>query len=105
MKTIPIKKRSFDFDTTSTVSSTQEIRAEHEVVEETPVKEDENGNDILPSDIMAREIQRLSLRLRSSTPCKISRKRKPIIFSLFKCTMFPFLIIKQVNQLLFIYLK
>ena len=39
---------------------------EHEVIEETPVKEDE----MLPSDLMAREIQRLSLRLRSSTPCK-----------------------------------
>ncbi len=69
MKILPIKKLSFDFDASSTVSSLQE---EKEAIEETPIKEEENGNDMLPSDIMAREIQRLSLRLRSSTPCKIS---------------------------------
>jgi hypothetical protein len=69
VKIIPIKKLSFDFDTSSTVSSLQE---EKEAIEETPIKEEENGNDMLQSDIMAREIQRLSLRLRSSTPCKIS---------------------------------
>ncbi len=62
MKIIPIKKLSFDFEPSSTVSLTEE----NEVIEETPIKE----NDLLPSDIMAREIQRLSLRLRSSTPCK-----------------------------------
>lgn len=61
MKIVPTKKLSFDFE-----SSTQENPEEYEVIEETPVKEDE----ILSSDIMAREIQRLSLRLRSSTPCK-----------------------------------
>ncbi len=64
MKIIPIKKLSFDFDTSNTILSTEQ----NEIVEETPVKED----DMLPSDIMAREIQRLSLRLRSSTPRKIS---------------------------------
>jgi hypothetical protein len=74
VKIIPIKKLSFDFDPSNTVSSSQEIIGEHEVIEETPVKEDDNGNDMLPADIMAREIQRLSLRLRSSTPCKISIK-------------------------------
>jgi hypothetical protein len=62
VKIIPIKKLSFDFEPSSTVSLTEE----NEVIEETPIKE----NDLLPSDIMAREIQRLSLRLRSSTPCK-----------------------------------
>jgi hypothetical protein len=67
VKKIPIKKLSFDFDEPSTVSSSHEIKEGHEVVEETPVKED----DMLPSDVMAREIQRLSHRLRSSTPCKI----------------------------------
>jgi hypothetical protein len=66
VKIIPIKKLSFDFDTLS-----QETSEENEVIEETPIKEDENGNDILQADIMAREIQRLSVRLRSSTPCKI----------------------------------
>ena len=66
VKIIPIKKLSFDFDTLS-----QETSEENDVIEETPVKEDENGNDILQADIMAREIQRLSVRLRSSTPCKI----------------------------------
>jgi hypothetical protein len=64
VKIIPIKKLSFDFDTSNTILSTEQ----NEIVEETPVKED----DMLPSDIMAREIQRLSLRLRSSTPRKIS---------------------------------
>jgi len=64
VKIIPIKKLSFDFDTSNTISSTEQ----NEVIEETPVKED----DMLPSDIMAREIQRLSLRLRSATPRKIS---------------------------------
>jgi hypothetical protein len=73
VKIIPIKKISFDFDESSTVSSTQDIIEENEVVEETPIKEEDNGNDmLLPSDLMAREIQRLSVRLRSSTPCKIS---------------------------------
>jgi len=68
VKIIPIKKISFDFDESSTVSSTQDIIEENEAVEETPIKEEDNGNDMLPADIMAREIQRLSLRLRSSTP-------------------------------------
>jgi hypothetical protein len=60
VKTIPIKKISFDYDRSSAVALTEE----NEVIEETPIKE----NELLPSDIMAREIQRLSLRLRSSTP-------------------------------------
>jgi hypothetical protein len=62
VKTIPIKKISFDYDRSSAVALTEE----NEVIEETPIKE----NELLPSDIMAREIQRLSLRLRSSTPRK-----------------------------------
>jgi hypothetical protein len=101
VKIIPIKKLSFDFDTIL-----QETSEENEIVEETPIKEDENGNDMLPADIMAREIQRLSLRLRSSTPCKISIIQFNIHFLLLsKCTMFPFSIINQVNQQLFIFLK
>ncbi|CAF0942689.1 unnamed protein product [Adineta steineri] len=70
VKIIPIRKLSHDFDTSSAMSSSsQEIVEEHhEAVEETPVKEDDNVNDLLSSDIMAREIQRLSLRLRSATP-------------------------------------
>lgn len=68
VKIIPIKKLSFD-------PSIQE----HEIIEETPVKEDE----MLQSDIMAREIQRLSLRLRSSTPCKILINDFRKIFYLF----------------------
>ena len=47
---------------------------ENEVIEETPIKESE----LCPSDLMAREIQRLSLRLRSSTPCKIFFSRKSL---------------------------
>ncbi|CAF2631532.1 unnamed protein product [Rotaria sp. Silwood2] len=68
VKIIPIKKLSFDFDASSIVSSSQETIEENEFIEETPVKEDDDENDMLPSDIMAREIQRLSLRLRSSNP-------------------------------------
>ena len=68
VKIIPIKKLSFDFDGSSTASLPQH----NEIIEETPVKEDDIGNDVLSADVMAREIQRLSLRLRSSTPCKIS---------------------------------
>ncbi len=82
MKIIPIKKLSFDFDPSSKISSSQEIVEENEVVEETPIKEDDNGNDILPLDVMTREIQRLSLRLRSSTPCKIRSFNKMIIIHL-----------------------
>ena len=72
VKIVPVKKLSFDFDVSNTASSSQDVIEENEVVEETPVKEDSDGNDMIPSDVMAREIQRLSLRLRSSTPRKIS---------------------------------
>ncbi|CAF1688049.1 unnamed protein product, partial [Adineta ricciae] len=69
VKIIPIKKLSFDFNASDTNSTVQErTNNTREVIEETPVKEDENPNDILPSDMMAREIQRLSVRLRSATP-------------------------------------
>ncbi len=69
MKIVPIKKISFDYDPSSAVTSIEE----NEVIEETPIKE----SDLLPSDIMAREIQRLALRLRSSTP----RKKFHLIFN------------------------
>ncbi|CAF1175667.1 unnamed protein product [Rotaria sordida] len=68
VKIIPIKKLSFDFDASSTVtSSSQGTIEDNELIEETPIKEDDDGNDMLSSDIIGREIQRLSLRLRSST--------------------------------------
>lgn len=47
-------------------SHSNRLTEENEVIEETPIKESE----LCPTDFMAREIQRLSLRLRSSTPCK-----------------------------------
>ncbi|CAF3149207.1 unnamed protein product [Rotaria socialis] len=68
VKIIPIKKLSFDIDASNTALSSQTIKEENEFVEETPVKEEDETSDMLPADIMAREIQRLSLRLRSTTP-------------------------------------
>jgi hypothetical protein len=53
-----MKKLLYEFDTST---SSQEI------IEETPVKED----DTISSDKMTRDIQRLSHRLRSSIPRKI----------------------------------
>ncbi|CAF1229385.1 unnamed protein product [Rotaria sp. Silwood1] len=87
VKIIPIKKLSFDFDTSSTISSSQVTIQDNEFVEETPIKEDDDGNDMLPSDIMAREIQRLSLRLRSSTsmynvPVLENQPSKPVTLHL-----------------------
>ncbi|CAF4439918.1 unnamed protein product, partial [Rotaria magnacalcarata] len=37
--------------------SSQAIMEENEFVEETPVKEEDETSDMLPADIMAREIQ------------------------------------------------
>ena len=110
VKIIPIKKLSFDFNASDTNSTVQErTNNTREVIEETPVKEDENPNDILPSDMMAREIQRLSVRLRSATPCKIITQERSTISTAFcflsQCTMFPLLTINRVNQLLYIFLK
>ncbi|CAF3561764.1 unnamed protein product [Rotaria sp. Silwood1] len=87
VKIIPIQKLSFDFDTSSTISSSQVTIQDNEFVEETPIKEDDDGNDMLPSDIMAREIQRLSLRLRSSTsmynvPVLENQPSKPVTLHL-----------------------
>lgn len=42
-----------------------------EVIEETPVKDDDVETENMPSDKMMRDIQRLSVRLRSTIPCTI----------------------------------
>jgi hypothetical protein len=61
-----MKKTSLEFNTSIITSSSKEI------IEETPVKEEDDiENDTILSDKMARDIQRLSHRLRSSMPCKI----------------------------------
>lgn len=61
-----MKKTLSQFNKSNPKSSTQEI------IEETPVKEEDTENDSTSSDKMMRDIQRLSLRLRSSIPCKTS---------------------------------
>ncbi len=60
-----MKKTSYEFNTSGVKSSSKEI------IEETPVKEEDIENDTIPSDKMTRDIQRLAVRLRSSIPCKI----------------------------------
>jgi len=45
--------------------STEKTKENNEAIEDTPIKDD---SDVSTSDMMAREIQRLSLRLRSSNP-------------------------------------
>ena len=60
IKLIPIQTFSYEHNTYNRMISTEE----NHIVEETPIKEE----DSMSSDAMAREIQRLSLRLRSSTP-------------------------------------
>ncbi|UJR32207.1 hypothetical protein I4U23_019672 [Adineta vaga] len=55
----PMKKLSSELNKSST---TQEI------IEETPIKNDDVENTIVSSDKMMRDIQRLSLRLRSTIP-------------------------------------
>lgn len=130
VKIIPTKKLSFDLDTSGTMSISHEMTEDYESVEETPVKEENDGNEMLPSDIMAREIQRLSLRLRSSAQCKIlireiflststiTRSLKNSEFHtkiplnsydnfvlIFKYTMFLLSKTNQINQQLFIFRK
>ena len=52
------------------MASSRPVTEENQAIEETPVKEDDYAGDTSASETMAREIQRLSLRLRSSTPRK-----------------------------------
>lgn len=70
VKIIPIQKLSYDFNPSSRTASSRAAMEENLAIEETPVKEDDYVGDTSASETMAREIQRLSLRLRSSTPCK-----------------------------------
>lgn len=58
--------------------STEKPRDSSEAIEETPIKDD---TDLSTSDMMAREIQRLSLRLRSSNP-RTNIEHKPFIQSI-----------------------
>ncbi|CAF0831844.1 unnamed protein product [Adineta ricciae] len=58
----PMKKSSSKFETPTT---------KQEVIEETPVKDDDVETENMPSDKMMRDIQRLSVRLRSTIPCAI----------------------------------
>ncbi|CAF1072824.1 unnamed protein product [Adineta ricciae] len=55
----PMKKSSSKFETPTT---------KQEVIEETPVKDDDVETENMPSDKMMRDIQRLSVRLRSTIP-------------------------------------
>jgi hypothetical protein len=64
----PMKKTSLVLNTSIRSSSSKEI------IEETPVKEEEIENENISSDKMTRDIQRLNHRLRSSIPCKEIRK-------------------------------
>lgn len=59
IKIIPIQTINYECNRSNHIPSNEEKR----IVEETPVKEEDNT-----SDTMAREIQRLSLRMRSSNP-------------------------------------
>ena len=59
-----MKKPSTELVSLVVHSSTQEI------IEETPVKDEGNENETIPSDKMTRDIQRLTVRLRSSNPCE-----------------------------------
>ncbi|CAF0966577.1 unnamed protein product [Adineta steineri] len=58
----PMKKLSCKLDTSTIISTSQEV------IEETPVKDKHIENETIPSDRMARDIQKLTLRLRSSVP-------------------------------------
>ena len=70
VKIIPIQKLSYEFNPSNRMASSRAATEENLAIEETPVKEDDYVGDTSASETMAREIQRLSLRLRSSTPCK-----------------------------------
>ena len=107
MKLIPIQRSTYEFDSSSMTSSSQETIDENHVVEETPVKEDEHAYDILPSEAMSREIQRLSLRLRSSTSreSRAHTRASISIHRALQCTTARLSILKQRNPTLSISLK
>jgi hypothetical protein len=92
-----MKKTSYELSRSIVTSSSSQ-----EIIEETPMKDE---NDIIPTEKMTRDIQRLALRLRSSIPCKIKVEKIILIFLSFQCMIFPSMIINRLNQLLFIYLK
>ncbi|CAF2573264.1 unnamed protein product [Rotaria sp. Silwood2] len=58
----PMKEISYEFDRSNKTFLSKEI------IEETPVKEEDIENETMSSDRMARDIQRLAHRLRSSIP-------------------------------------
>jgi hypothetical protein len=64
-----MKKTSLEVNTSIKNSSSQEI------IEETPIKDEDIENDTISTDKMTRDIQRLSHRLRSSIPCKLFHNR------------------------------
>jgi hypothetical protein len=70
VKIVSTQKSSHDVNVSNRIDSSRNVTDEPRIVEETPIKDDDHINDVLPTETMAREIQRLSLRLRSSTPRK-----------------------------------
>jgi hypothetical protein len=83
VKIIPIQKLSYEFNPSNRMASSRTTTEDNLAIEETPVKEDDYAGDTSASETMAREIQRLSLRLRSSTPRKFGRPALSSIDKLF----------------------
>ena len=102
VKLIPIQRSTYEFDSSSMTSSSQDTIDENHVVEETPVKDDEQAYEILPSEAMSREIQRLSLRLRSSTSRESHARSSISTHRALQCTMARLSNLKQRNPPLFI---
>lgn len=97
----PMKKVSKEVNISISTSSTSK-----EIIEETPIKDENNENDSISSDKMSREIQRLSHRLRSSIPGMVFIILSTVCNLLFlKCMIILFMIINRLNQQLFIFLK